>query len=363
MTSEVIKKIISQSLLYASGDNCQPFVFKVEENGIEIFFHEARAKHELDFMSLASCVSLGTLSCLIAINSEAEGYRSVNSFVFNEANLKPHLKVRFEKSDHPGSNSLQSSITKRRTYRGPFKNLPLAPEFVNQIKGQSNIRIFPEIDKAVARELANFESEFWNNKFGVADLFKLVHFRTNDYHESKTGLFLRELFPRLYEVPLLYLFKHFPSFPSILIPFGGQSIFKKRFLGSLENASLVVFQINESDKGHPKTLLPALFELGRSAMEFWLLATQNGLFLQPLSMSSFSTFFGDDGLCKLAKNQHHFKIQSLSEKSTRLHQACGIEQGKCIGWIFRMGVPIPQELKTLQRIERKRISIQDVLAN
>ena len=59
MKPEIIKDIIAKSIFYSSGDNCQPFKFQIHQNKVEIIFQQDFARHELDFLNLASFLSLG----------------------------------------------------------------------------------------------------------------------------------------------------------------------------------------------------------------------------------------------------------------------------------------------------------------
>lgn len=361
MFKSTIENLITASNYYPSGDNCQPYKFRIHDDSVDIEFQSHLARHELDFLNLTSGICLGGVIRIIELNASRFSLTPTVQIDVNPQTLHPQACIRFTEQTPSAPNELALFIPKRRTYRGDFKKQDLPPEFIHLFEKNRKIKIFNSIEKKWVNQICDFETDFWSNVSAVADLTKLIHFDKISYKSSHNGLYWRELYIRLDEMLILKLFKHFPSLPARIAQLGAGFLLKQKMHLTLQNSSLALFLIDDKTKENPVSLMEEMIEVGRSSMEFWLTATQFGLSAQPISMAAFSTFYQDTDIAKWASHKIEFNPDSLKKKTSRLAQSFQIPEGKSLAWMFRLGHPLEKHFQQLQKIERERYKSEDII--
>lgn len=359
MSIDQVSAILEAALRYPSGDNCQPFRFKVQKDHLEIHFNPEAAKHEFDYYKMATCVSLGCLLKAIEIAAAHFGFSTVEKpeKLVNRSQI--WYTVFFSPSDGTAKNKdLFEQLDQRCTSRGTFLSAPRPNLLINHLKNQNQVYILEKYTDDFIENFQKIDALYWLNTSAVRDLFKAVHFSQKRYHQVRTGIFWKELGIRYFEVPCSFLIKKIPLvtkifyYPFFQFIFNG--ILKRNILSS---SFLVCVTSNCEVAKNTEDFLNDQVNIGKQMMEIWLKCTKEGLLSQPLSivpfLGSLLYFSHDIAFINQPKNK-----KTLQHSNEEIRTAFGIPNSEKMGWIMRVGNP---SLPVIKPYRSLRIRLNQVV--
>lgn len=355
-----LKLILQAAILSPSGDNCQPFRYKIENDETIVIRHiEQRAKHFLNHENFASILSLGTVIESISIQARALGYSTkvtINDSL-GSAFEQDWATVQLSPASELQAN-LVSALSKRFTCRGPFKPQNLSESIFKECEKEAQststqVKLFwgkPK-DPEFINYLKESDMYLWKHKEAATDFLKLVRFTQSQSNSFSDGLSLAELEVKFHESISLWLMKSFPAVIPIFYYLGlkqmAQKVTERNYLNS---GGLIAFSVDE--KINSRT---ALYEVGLSFMRTWLYLSSLGYVVQPITTASL--------LCYQA-SQEKLPPTSLKQFNNLFIQGkrlwiknFHIPQNSDVVWAMRVGLP----LETTKKSSSRRLNIQDVI--
>lgn len=280
---EGIKKILQAGIRAPSGENSQPWLFKIADNQVDVFNNPQRDTSVYNYNQRSHFVSHGCLIENMTITAQALGY-AARCDLFPEG-IRSNLISRFYfTADHAQDETiLFPYIEKRCTNRKPYKQTPLLPEHREEIiksgMGIDGVTMkLTEYPDAMAR-LAGVGSLNEKIVFENRELHRFLfeHLTwTKDQDNKNPGFYIGtlELPP-----PARFLFKFFQSWTVVsglnkigfseFIKKGNQDIYQR------SSAMGVLMTAGKSDMDY--------IRIGRALQRVWLMATKIGLAFQPLT--------------------------------------------------------------------------------
>lgn len=278
-----IQKIIEAGTLAPSGENCQPWRFRVRGREVDVFNVPERDYSLYSWGQRASLVAHGAVLENMAITAGFWGYQAEIIFFPNPSNENWVATVLLR----PGENQkdpLFEAVALRTTNRKIYKQEVLLPEQKNkimatgQVEGQGRVVLVEDRKKveqfaklASANERILFENRFLHSFF-----FKHISWTNEQDERVKTGFYIDtlELPP-----PAKAGFKLFKNW-FILNAFNKLGLSK---MVAKENAKIyssasaigsIVIKNNSAEE---------FLGAGRLMQRVWLTVTEQGLSLQPLT--------------------------------------------------------------------------------
>ena len=278
-----IKKILEIAIHAPSGENCQPWKFKIKDNQIYLFNIPERDQSPYNFGQRGAFVSHGALIENISIASLAVGLKAKIS-LFPERD-DPNLVaiISFAKS-MAREESLFPYILERTTNRRAYKKIPLTTEqrqailnSANQIsKGKILLTENKEDIKILSLVGAMNERLVLENEVLHHFLFSHINWTEKENQEKKIGFYIKtlELPP-----PAQLAFKIFSSWKVLkkLNKIGiSKAIWKQngRVYGSCSAIGIITTQGNNNED---------FVNVGKVMQRMWLTATKLSLSLQPMT--------------------------------------------------------------------------------
>jgi len=295
----VLRTMLEAGLQAPSGENAQPWRFRVSDGTILLFNHEESDQSLYNFNGYGSLVCEGACIENMVIAGEALG-KSVTVQLFPDTtnkNLVAELKVKEGKPNTENAEALAHHIPTRTTNRKQYSKTPLgtdegralevaAGSFVTKNVGFKRITSRKDIVS-----LAPFASTNEKIMLGNQELhhffFSHLTWSEKEDTEKKVGFFIKtlELPP-----PIQGLFRIFAkwSVMKILKTIGFTSLVGKgnaqTYASSSEMGLLTVSSMNREQ----------FVNVGRAFQRIWLTAESIGLSIQPLTGTIFMNFFAEN---------------------------------------------------------------------
>lgn len=285
---EIIKKIIGAGIMAPSGDNCQPWKFKVNGNAIEVYNVPERDQSLYNFQQNASMVALGGLLENMSIAAAALGHDLQISLLpeANNSNFIARCILAPAKDKLDGY--LSGYISRRSTNRKPYKDSPLSAEQINDILaspkevGGGAVKVVskPEDRQALAKFLSSNEKIVLENK-GLHDfLFNHIRWTPAEEKQKKDGLYIKTLELGPPQTIGFRLFRYWPI-AKILNKLGAANKVAAEnaniYSHSAAFAAFIVASNSPSD----------FLVVGRLMQRVWLKVTAMNLSAQPLTGITF----------------------------------------------------------------------------
>ncbi len=284
-----IKAILNQSLNYPSGDNCQPFRFKIlSESQFEIHYLTAVGQHRLNSANLASYLSLGTLIESIAIAARASGFDyEVQLMPFkSDSNNQSEVwaVVKLLKTDRVSTleeRFLFENLNLRETNRFDFGREPVDPKVIAWLnrEAQKHPKLgftFQEsLNPDFANMMAECEEEIWKDQSAVKDIFKWIRFDQTSLRTIRDGMPFSGLGVAAFQKPFLKLFSKFPNLFLALTAFGITKANKKMMQKWIQNSAGFGWI------SLPGSEFSTVVEAGQLIFRMWVYLNANGYGFQP----------------------------------------------------------------------------------
>jgi len=331
--SEDIKKIIELALYAPSGENCQPWKFRVDKNVIELINVPERASSLYDWGQRASYLSHGAVIENIELASQELGYAVEIEIFPDKDNPEIVARVKLTKTEIK-KDPLYNYIEKRSTNRKPYRDTLLTEEQIKEIVSCSknnDIKILFIQDKKAKKALAEVgstnESIMMSNKFLHNFFFSHVNWTKEEDEKKKIGFFIDtlELPP-----PAKIGFKIFKNW-KITNLFNKIGLYK---LIGKQNA-----KIYSSSSGIGiiiiKNMSPENFiNSGKIMQRMWLTLTKMGLSLQPLTGV---IFFMYKVLAKETEKFSEDQVKTIKKSYEKIKNIFNLEDSDIVAFMFRVG--------------------------
>lgn len=333
----MITRDILETAIYApSGDNVQPWKFKITESTIDIFNVPENDTSFYNFNQSASFIGHGALLENIVILAGAMGYSAeYNIFPRKEdQNYVAHIEIRKAQEIDKNSRELADYIKLRTTNRKEYKDIALNTNEKEALRRAAStiddqVKLNIVDDKKVLETLtavtSNNERLVFENKM-LHDFF-YGHLIWNDEEaKGKIGFNVKtlELPP-----PGLFAFRIFKNWPLVgfLNKFGlAKSIGKQgRKLHASAPAMGAIIVKDTSPLSY--------IETGRAMQRVWLEVTRLGLSLQPITGI---LFFMPRIKADAASELSHSQIDLIQESYGTMENVFE-SQGNVISFMFRVG--------------------------
>ena len=276
-----LKKIITLASLAPSGENAQPWQFKIIDNKIYQYLVPERDQSAYNFNQYASYVANGAALENIEIASRAMGYNATIETLPNATDHNLIAIVTLEKSQ-PQNEPLYEFIEKRITNRKPYKKEPLTAEQKKALLSQkvSEAEFLLNDDLINIQTLADVgatnEYIMLNNQSIHNFFFSHVNWTEAEENEKRYGFYIKtlELLP-----PAQFMFKVFSKwnrmriFKALGFP---KMVLKQNAQIYASSGAMAAITITNTT---PRDFINA----GRLTQRVWLIVTKLGLSMQPMT--------------------------------------------------------------------------------
>ncbi|MBI5306610.1 hypothetical protein HZB04_03440 [Candidatus Wolfebacteria bacterium] len=283
---DIIKNILEYAVNAPSGNNSQPWKFKVKENKIYIYNVPDGDITPYNFDQKGSYIAHGALIENISIISLKYGY-SANIEIFPNKNHNDIVAIITLKKTELKENQLFDHIFNRATNRRIYQKTPLKSEHKEEI-----LKIHQEIDKSgkikliediekikkVAWALGLHERLIFENEMIHNIVFSSVLWSEKENAEKRKGLYIKTRFPDMpsFMLPIMKIFKSW-LFVNIVNKIGlAKKIQKQSAESCISSSALCAILIDEETN-------EAYLRGGRLLQRIWLTATKLGLSIQPMT--------------------------------------------------------------------------------
>ena len=329
-----IKQIIQDAVHAPSGENCQPWSFRISGTTISLFNLPERDQSPYNRGQYGSYVSHGALLENIKISALKLGY-STNIKLFPEPGNNNHIAtITLEKISLDREPVLYQAIAKRVTNRKPYKNVALPPgelvEILNSIS-DNTVKILitqKDSDKKTLARVGSFnESVMMSNEFLHNFFFSHVTWTKEKDEQKKIGFFIDTL-----ELPLpaRKMFKLVENWrvANFLNKLGFYKIVGK------QNAKTYALSSGFGILSTEDTSPEGLIRTGMALEQVWLTATKLGLNFQPVAGLLF-LFHAIKlaGAAKFTKNQKRL----IEEGYEIIKKTFSLNPNENVVFMFRFG--------------------------
>ncbi len=329
-----IAAILRAGIAAPSGENCQPWRFRINKNTIDLFNDPQADTSLYNFKQRASIIAGGAALENMKLEATAHKCDLKVSYFPDLANkhLLASLTVIPSITD---LDPLQAHIFKRVTNRKKYQPVALSAEQLTELKqsaaevGAGEVRFITESEKitGLAHSLSMNERIIFENKYLHNFFYDHIRWTDAEQKQNSTGFFVDtlELDPK--QRKGFTLFKSWPILNILNKIIGVSKMIAKDNQANYQSAGgigVIIFP-GQSD-------LECL-QAGRVLERLWLKATNMGLSLQPATGVIFLTqgvLAGDRS--KFSKAQ----IKILETAQEDIQKMFGIEEEK-IMMLFRVG--------------------------
>jgi hypothetical protein len=340
-----INEILETAILAPSVDNCQPWLFHVKDDSIEIYLDLKRAEFFGDTNYTASYVTLGAVIENIIIASNHCGYHaSVTHFPSPGNNLIACIKLSEGYKEKP---SLYGYLSLRCTNRRIFKKSTIPTNILESIRNGvkdivgANVSLINDREtiKKIACLVKKNDRVIFEHRFLHEGLFRWIRWDEDELDKTRDGLPITSL---ELNKPQQKAFKLISSWKTIdfLNKFGISKIISGYSYRLVKSASAV--GLITMDNNSPEDYING----GRAFERIWLIATSGGLAFQPFGGIVFLTtklrLYGGEGFS--LKQQ-----KSLEEIYSSLCNIFPIKNNNALIILFRIGYAEPPSQRTLRR--------------
>ncbi len=352
-----ISSFIDRCLSYPSGDNCQPFRFRVfGDNRFEIFHDDRIGKHRLNLSNRASILSLGALLETVSLTALNDGFaakfESHVAHVSQEQHLQKWVTVTLEKAPMPINESdkeLYKAIPIRAVKRGRYAVEAPSTEILQWLKleAANNSNIAFSFQSSLSSDLndtlLSIEEEMWKDLRLAKDVFKWIRFTKQAAEKTRDGMTWRSLGLPFFQKPFMKLFSHFPNLYKLVADRGSTAGQKNMLKDHIKHSSgFGWLALKSADKNQ-------LVSAGRTYFRLWLYLAARGYAFQPMSLATFPAFEAHfHGLPQDWPKILHDYYPRLREL---IRRDSNMEAQWVPIWGFRTGraTPLPREARCLRK--------------
>lgn len=343
-------KIIEAGVQAPSGDNTQPWKFKIENNRILIYNLPDKDNLYLNFKQSGSLIAHGALIENIHIASMHYGYKiTENLFPGVEKNLVAELKL--EKREKKKS-IYYPYIFQRHTNRKTYSDKEVPADFKDFVRKDryEGIRsyLICKLDKMteVAEKASNAEVVILENKTLHKFLFDDVVWTKSENYKKKSGLYINTMeFNPIQK--LLFFLASYWTLMRIGIYLKLPKFIAKEDTKLYSSGGCIGLITTKN------TTPEGFLGVGRELQRIWLEATRRGLSLQPVSAILFFGLRSEHGKDDILSN-HHKNL--VTESINKLREVFMLDKNETPLMMYRVGYSQKAKFRT----ERKRPVVEVV---
>lgn len=279
-----VKKIIEAGIQAPSGENAQPWKFKINGDKIFIFNRPDRDSSLYNFNHFGSFVSHGAVIENIVIAASAHGYSARVNFFPDKNSVDLTAVIQLDKIDiqpDPLSHSIFKRVTNRKPYNIKTLNkkekdaiLSVNKELdcgkISIIEDREKIQLLA--DAVSVNERLLFENRNMHNFF-----FSHVRWTEQENHSVPNGFYLKTLELKPPQVVAFKLFRHWK-----ILRFLNKFFSVSKFVAK-ENAKIYASSAAMIIITVPNNSPSNFIYAGRIMERLWLKITELGLSAQPLT--------------------------------------------------------------------------------
>lgn len=349
MNRDTIREILSLSLNAPSGDNSQPWKFKISGNKVDIYLDPLADNPLLNFNLRGTLIAHGALLENILLASSEINIKCVVKTYEDYLDSSKLFTVIFSDEEKP-PDPLASSIALRQTNRTKFKKDKLEKGTIALYKGYSNhtvrVRAVDSDQKLrlLSKNLSVAEYVILRNKKLHSILFKDLVWTKKEERKKKHGLFVDtlELAP-----PAKVVMKIAEDWSRMKVL---QSIGLSKLV-SIENSrtylssgAFIALVVKDLDIN--------FIEAGRIMEKIWLSSTSNEIGVQPLNGLIFLGM-NKDKLDEILSPQDKALVQKSIQS---INSVFRVKQDEIIATIVRVG-----HAKNKPSATSSKVSLEEVL--
>lgn len=329
-----IEKILHDGVTAPSGENCQPWKFRVQGDTLSIFNVPEADTSLYNSQQKGSYVANGALLENIIMSAGVHGYATTHTLFPDTENENHVADVVFQNSQEKEKDALYDYLHKRCTNRKDYtgEKLSTHEKEIMLTSGEelnfNTLHIIDDEEKLmrIGELLAVNEKVLFENKL-IHDFF-YEHIIWDKKDEEKSGGFYIDTLEFLpHQLPLVKIFKNWNvlyflnkvfSISKMISKENGEKYAKSGSIGAIiMKGSSMEDYVN----------------LGRSMQRVWLTATKLGIAVHPCNGTLyFMERIQDSGGKEFSKKHNTLIIESYKEMIEIFNT-----QDKKIGFIFRMG--------------------------
>ena len=335
-----IRAILEAAVQAPSGENVQPWRFKVHEHAIELHHVDVDSKI-YDSGNRGSFVAHGAALENMYISACSLGYQT-RIELFPNPKLKTHIAT-FTLEDKaetsPDTLALASAISKRITNRNQYETKPLSANAQSTLdslaaseQGVTYKRITsrPDILK-LARVGSTNEEVMLQNKKIHDFFFEHVSWTKEEDSEKRVGFYIKTLGLPL---PVQYIFrilKHWPAMAFLNTIGFAAGVGKGNTKTYSATSEIGILSVTSDSPEH-------FIATGRLLERIWLHATIADISLQPLAGTIFMNFYASSNTDSTFSDH---ELQLITEAMNSLRDIVG--KGEIPTFMFRLGYGKPPE--------------------
>ena len=330
---EDIQKILEYGCMAPSGDNSQPWRFKIDKRTVHIFNEPSSDESLYNFRQQASYVAHGALAENILIAAPPLGYSAQLAFFPEATNANYVARVTFEPAVSRGD-PLFDAIPKRTTNRKPYDQKSIktvhAAALIACAKelGRGTVKLLEDrigIEK-IAHAISINERVVLENQHLHQFLFQHIRWTDEEARKNLSGMHLKTFELRGLQTAVFRLFRSW----------GALSFFNK--LGAARRVAKDNAKVYSSSAAIGIVLVPNntsrdFLTAGRIMQRVWLKATVFGLSMQPVTgvILLMQRILANEA--GMLSPQH---IELITSAYRIIQQQFGIEK-ETIAMLFRVG--------------------------
>ncbi len=285
-----LKYIVSAGILAPSGDNCQPWQFKIEDNSISIFLDSSADQSDYNFNQLASSLSCGAVIYNMKIAASALHlktdiqYLNKDEKIINISHKIARLNFAYDKSIQ--TNVHLTVINDRHTNRTKFKKMDIDNNIIETINSteQNGIDVKFIKSKNEIRKISNIayslERLRCKRKNMHMHLINHTMFDIKSAKDKKYGFHTKNLNLNWLESKILKILSSWTIAKILFSIFRIDLIFANVAKKNVLNSSGLI--LIKGEDSTPKSYIKA----GETMEKIWLESTLQGLDIQPIGMAS-----------------------------------------------------------------------------
>lgn len=332
--TDVIKKIIKAGVMAPSGDNCQPWKFRVGADFIDLFNVPEKDTSLYNVGQKASLVAHGAVLENMVITATNYGFKLEIDLFPDKENLNYIARCYLASVDNVSHDSLFDFIAKRATNRKPYKNLPLTNEQIDNLLqtsqevGLAELKLVTnsELIESLANFLSKNEQLVLENRELHKFLFAHIRWTESEERQMKTGMYIKTLELNPPQSLAFKLFKHWSILKFFNKLGAARKVSKENANIYKQSAAMTAFIASGNDSRD-------FIAVGRLMQRVWLKATAMNLSAQPLTGITFLNLRVLSGQSNMLNSKEIALIQNSYQGIKKIF---GVNQG-IIVTTFRIG--------------------------
>ncbi|MCB0366319.1 MAG: hypothetical protein H6624_06020 [Bdellovibrionaceae bacterium] len=329
-----IERVLELARWYPSGDNCQPFRFRITKDRLQIFHSEVKARHILNGQNHASCLSLGALLEYLVVAATDFDLEPVfelfeSNFLSTEE-LSLWAEVAF--AERPlASDPLVPLLSQRRTERRPFSGeIDLAKVHSVLEEGKKDhqevdVHLLSSPSEEFKSHCVAGETLMWCWPELNRAIFDWVCLKNPQCSE---GMPFATLGALISDYPLIYLLKNYPGTFGFFRSMGFYAVPKGRVKKTYDRGP-AFFAVST-----PELSSCNMIKVGQMSCRKWLRLQAEGYSVQPLTLPALGPSFIDTAGLPVEVGEI---VRQMQTSLNHLKQEFALKSQWQLAWMFRVG--------------------------